>query len=134
MVLHFFDAATASDIVATFARAMSPGSYIVLSVGSGDEQTGDALAREYQAGTLYNHSFKQISAFVEDLELISPGVTDAMAWMPGSPSQPPPPPSGGPHPGVRRQKARCRGPSIPACTAVNPGLARVGNQHQRARL
>ena len=95
MVLHFFDAATASDIVATFARAVTPGSYIVLSVGSGDERTGDALAREYQAGTLYNHSLKQISAFVEDLELVPPGVTDAMAWMPGSPSQPPPPPSGG---------------------------------------
>ena len=95
MVLHFFDAATASDIVATLARAVPPGSYIVLSVGSGDERTGDALAREYQAGTLYNHSFKQISAFVEDLELIPPGVTDAMAWMPGSPSQSPPPPSGG---------------------------------------
>ena len=95
MVLHFFDAATASDIVATLARAVAPGSYIVLSVGSGDEETGDALTREYQAGTLHNHSFKQIAAFVEDLELVPPGVTDAMAWMPGSPSQPPPPQSGG---------------------------------------
>jgi len=95
MVLHFFDAVTASDIVAAFARAVTPGSYIVLSVGSGDEQIGDALAREYQAGTLYNHSFKQIAAFVEDLELIPPGVTDAKAWMPGSPSQPRPSQSGG---------------------------------------
>ena len=95
MVLHFFDAATAGDIVATFARAVTPGSYIVLSVGSGDEQTGDALAREYQASTLYNHSFKQVAAFVEDLELVPPGVTDAMSWMPGSPSQSPPPQSGG---------------------------------------
>ena len=95
MVLHFFDAAIASDIVATFARAVAPGSYLVLSVGSGDEETGDALTREYQAGTLHNHSFKQIATFVEDLELVPPGVTDAMAWIPGSPSQPPPPQSGG---------------------------------------
>jgi SAM-dependent methyltransferase len=95
MVLHFFDAATAHDIVATFARAVTPGSYFVLSVGSGDEQTGDALAREYQAGTLYNHSLAQIAAFLEDLEPIPPGVTDAVAWMPGSPGQPPPPQSGG---------------------------------------
>ena len=95
MVLHFFDAATAHDIVATFARAVTPGSYIVLSVGSGDEQTGDALAREYQAGTLYNHSLAQIAAFVEDLVLIPPGVTDAMAWMPGSPTQAPLAQSGG---------------------------------------
>lgn len=95
MVLHFFDAATASDIVATFARALGPGSYVVFSVGSGDEQTGDALAREYQAGTLHNHSLEEIAAFVEDMELIPPGVTDAMAWRPGSPSQPPPARSGG---------------------------------------
>lgn len=95
MVLHFFDAAIASDIVATLARAVAPGSYIVFSVGSGDEETGDALTREYQAGTLHNHSFKQIATFVEDLELVPPGVTDAMAWIPGSPSQPPPPQPGG---------------------------------------
>jgi O-methyltransferase involved in polyketide biosynthesis len=95
MVLHFFDAATAHDIVATFARAVTPGSYFVLSVGSGDEQTGDALAREYQAGTLYNHSLAQIAAFIEDLEPIPPGVTDAVAWVPGSLGQPPPAQTGG---------------------------------------
>jgi len=95
MVLHFFDAATASDIVATFAREIAPGSYIVLSVGSGDEEIGGALAREYQAGTLHNHPLAQIAAFVEGLELIPPGLTDAMAWKPESPSQPPSPESGG---------------------------------------
>ncbi len=67
----------------------------MISVGSGDEQTGDALAREYQAGTLYNHSFAQTVAFLDGLELIPPGVTDATAWMPGSPAQAPPPQSGG---------------------------------------
>jgi hypothetical protein len=95
MVLHFFDAATARDIVATFSREVIPGSYFVLSVGSGDEKTGGVLAREYQAGTLYNHSLAQIAAFLEDLEPIPPGVTDAVAWMPGSPGQPPPTQAGG---------------------------------------
>jgi hypothetical protein len=95
MVLHFFDATTAHDIVTTFARAVTPGSYFVLSVGSGDERTGGALTREYQASTLYNHSLAQIVAFLEDLEPIPPGVTDAMAWMPGSPGQPPPAQPGG---------------------------------------
>ena len=87
MVLHFFDAATVHDIVDAFACAVAPGSYFVLSVGSGDEQTGGALVREYQAGTLYNHSFAQIAAFLDGLELIPPGLTDAMSWMPGSPGQ-----------------------------------------------
>jgi SAM-dependent methyltransferase len=95
MVLHFFNATTARDIVATFARAVTPGSYFVLSMGSGDEQTGDALAREYQAGTLYNHSLAQIAAFLEDAEPIPPGVTDAVAWTPGSTVQPPPAQQGG---------------------------------------
>jgi SAM-dependent methyltransferase len=95
MVLHFFDAATVRDIVAAFARAVAPGSCIVVSVGSGDERTGGALTREYRAGTLHNHSLAHIEAFVEELELIPPGVTDAMAWMPGSPSRPPRLQSGG---------------------------------------
>ena len=55
MVLHFLDAATACGITAAITRAIAPGSYVVISAGSGDEQTGGRLAREYQAGTLYNH-------------------------------------------------------------------------------
>jgi hypothetical protein len=95
MVLHFFDAATAGSIVAAYARAVTPGSYLVLSVGSGDKQTGGALVREYRAGTLYNHSFAQIAAFLDGLELIPSGLTDAMSWMPGSPGQLPPAQTGG---------------------------------------
>jgi hypothetical protein len=74
---------------------VTPDSYFVLSVGSGGEQSGGALVREYQAGTLYNHSVKQIATFLDGLELIPPGVTDAMAWMPGSSSQPPQAQTGG---------------------------------------
>ena len=95
MVLHFFDAATASDIVATFARALRQAATSCSRWDPEMKRTGDALTREYQAGPLYNHSFKQILAFAEGLELVPPGVTDAMTWMPGSPSQPPPPQSGG---------------------------------------
>jgi hypothetical protein len=90
----------ADPIVLAHARALlrAPG----VTAIRGDMAKPDAIladlramAREYQAGTLYNHSFKQVAAFVEDLELIPPGVTDAMAWIPGSPSQSPPPQSGG---------------------------------------
>jgi hypothetical protein len=86
MVLHFFNAATAQSIAATLVRALAAGSYVVISVGSGDEQTGGRLAREYQAGRLYNHSTTQIEAFLDDLELIPPGLTDAMTWTPGQPA------------------------------------------------
>ncbi len=83
MVLHFFDAATARGIVAAITRATVPGSYVVISAGSGDEQTGGRLAREYQASTLYNHSPAQIGAFFDGLDLIPPGLADAAAWVPG---------------------------------------------------
>jgi hypothetical protein len=122
MVLHLFDAATAHDIVTTFAHAVGPDSYFVLSVGSGDEQTGGALVREYQAGTLYNHSVKQIATFLDGLELIPPGVTDAMAWMPGSSSQPATSADRWPHPGGHRQRAQGRDRSIPSRMTGAPGV------------
>lgn len=82
MVLHFFDAATASKITATFADWLAPGSYVVLSVGSGDEETGGQLAREYTAGTLYNHSPAQATGFFAGLDLVRPSLTDARDWGP----------------------------------------------------
>ena len=85
MVLHFMDAATARGIAGAITGALAPGSYVVISAGSGDEQTGGMLAREYQAGPLYNHSPAQIGAFFEGLDLIPPGLTDAWAWEPGRP-------------------------------------------------
>jgi len=95
MVLHFFDAATARGIVAGYARAAAPGSYLVISVGSGDEQTGGALAREYQAGTLHNHSRAQIAGFLDGLDLVPPGLAQAREWIPGPAGLPPPDHGGG---------------------------------------
>ena len=61
LVLHFFDADTAREITAAFTRAIAPGSYVVISVGSADEETGGQLVEEYAAGTLHNHSPAQIA-------------------------------------------------------------------------
>jgi hypothetical protein len=84
MVLHFMGAATARGITGAITGALAPGSFVVISAGSGDEQTGGMLARHYQAGPLYNHSPAQIEAFFDGLDLIPPGLTDAWAWEPGS--------------------------------------------------
>ena len=86
LVLHFFDAAAARGIAATIVHAIAPGSYVVISAGSGDEQTGGRLTREYAAGPLYNHCPAQIAEFLGGLELVPPGLTDAAAWVPGLPS------------------------------------------------
>jgi hypothetical protein len=53
----------------------------VLSVGSGGEETGGHLTKEYTAGTLYNHSPEQIAGFLDGLELVPPGITDARDWQ-----------------------------------------------------
>jgi SAM-dependent methyltransferase len=87
MILHFFDADTARGIATAITRAIAPGSYVVISAGSGDEQTGGRLAREYQAGTLYNQSPAQIGAFFDGLDLSPPGLAEAVAWVP-SPAAP----------------------------------------------
>ena len=90
MVLHFFDVETAAQIVAGYATAVAPGSYLVISAGSGDERTGGLLAREYKAGILHNHSPEQVAGWFAGLELIDPpGLVDARAWQPGTPAAPP---------------------------------------------
>jgi SAM-dependent methyltransferase len=89
MVLHFFDAAEAAKIVAGYAAALAPGSYAVVSCGSGDEATGGRLASEYQPDRLRNHSPEQIAGFLDGLDLIPPGVVDAWSWAPGVQRKPP---------------------------------------------
>jgi SAM-dependent methyltransferase len=85
-VLHFVDAGTARGIVAAFARALVPGSYLIASVGYATGAEGDDFARTYnaQAGPrIYAHSWEQITALFDGLSLVPPGVTDAAAWRPG---------------------------------------------------
>jgi O-methyltransferase involved in polyketide biosynthesis len=89
MVLHFFDAQAVSEIMTTIVRSIAPGSYVAISVGSGDDQTGDRLAREYTAGTLYNHAPGQIVRFFDGLELAAPGLVDAGHWDPLGAACPP---------------------------------------------
>jgi hypothetical protein len=72
-----FDARTAAKIVDGYAQAVAPGSYLVISIGSGDQE----LADEYRPHPLYNHPAETIRGWVEDLELLDPGVADAREWL-----------------------------------------------------
>jgi S-adenosyl methyltransferase len=87
LVLHFFDANAAREISATFTRAIAPGSYVVISVGSADEETGRQLVEEYAAGRLHNHSPAQIAGFFTGLDLVGPGLADAGDSEPGLPAR-----------------------------------------------
>jgi len=81
-VLHFFDFEHAWQIAGAFTAWLPPGSCLILSVGCGDEQTGDAITGAYSAATLYNHSPQQIAAFFGGLDLAPPGLVDAEDWRP----------------------------------------------------
>ena len=48
-VLQFADPGTARDIAATFARALVPGSYLIISVGSGSPSEGENFTSAYTA-------------------------------------------------------------------------------------
>ena len=88
LVLHFFDAQAVGEIMTTIVRSIAPGSYVVISVGSGDERTAGRLSREYTAGTLYNHAPAQIARFFDGLELLAPGLADAGDWNPLAAARP----------------------------------------------
>lgn len=89
LVLHFFAAQAVSEIMRTIVRSVAPGSYVIITVGSGDRQTGARLARAYTATKLYNHAAGQIARFFDGLELVSPGLADARNWEPLGAARPP---------------------------------------------
>jgi hypothetical protein len=86
LVLHFFDAPAAEKIMADLTDWAAPGSYVVMSVGSGDETTGGALTREYKSGPLRNHPPEQVAAFLNVLDLLPPCLVDARSWQPDAPA------------------------------------------------
>lgn len=90
LVLHFLDFGTAHEVAAELTESIVPGSYVVMSVSAGDDETSGAQNRAYKAGTLYNHSPKQIAEFFGGLELVGPGLVDARAWDPALASTAPP--------------------------------------------
>jgi SAM-dependent methyltransferase len=79
-VLHFADAATARGVAATFARALAPGSYLIISVGSGNTSEGANFTSAYTAAPVYIHSQEEILSFFDGLELVPPGVVSVRGW------------------------------------------------------
>jgi hypothetical protein len=48
-VLHFLDAPTARDVATAFAAAITPASYLIISVGSGNPAEGKTFTSAYSA-------------------------------------------------------------------------------------
>jgi len=83
-LLHFFAADEARALVAAYAEALAPGSYLVLSVARGDGPRADAYLSAYIDGAAqaYNHSAEEIVGFFGPLSLVQPGVVVARDWHP----------------------------------------------------
>ena len=79
-VLHFVDAGTARDVAAAFAGATVPGSYLIISVGTGSQSEGDNFTSAYTAARIVIHSPEEIASFFGDLELVPPGVVSVRSW------------------------------------------------------
>jgi len=85
-VLHFADPGTARDIAGAFAGAIAPGSYLIISVGSGDPSEGENFTSAYTAARIYIHSRQEIQGFFGDLELVPPGVVSVRDWSGDGPA------------------------------------------------
>ncbi len=82
-VLHFLDAETATGVVSSFARSLAPGSYMIISVGFGKGEAGQEFASTYNAqdgSRIYAHSWEDISALFDGLDLVPPGIVDCATW------------------------------------------------------
>ena len=83
-LLHFFSADDARQLVARYAAALAPGSYVVLSAGRADGEAAKQGFSAYSSGgtQVYNHSVAEFASFFGPLELVPPGVVDGREWRP----------------------------------------------------
>lgn len=79
-VLHFLDAAAARDVATAFTRAIVPGSYVIISVGTGQAEVAGPFSAAYTAASLYIHAPDEVMTFFDGLDLVPPGLVPARGW------------------------------------------------------
>jgi len=84
-LLHFFPPEGARGLVARYAAALAPGSYLILTMGIASGQAAEQFRRMYSEGPskLYLHSPEDFASFFGPLELVPPGIGDARTARPG---------------------------------------------------
>jgi S-adenosyl methyltransferase len=81
-LLHFFPAAEADMIVGAFRQRMVPGSYLVISQGSGgDDVPSEHVQSTYRGeATLTGRTAAEIAAYFEGFDLLPPGLLPVTEW------------------------------------------------------
>jgi hypothetical protein len=98
-ILHFLPAAAdPAGIVAALARALAPGSYLVISHLTADFAPGQvgAAIEAYNAGVpggVTPRSHAEVTALFGSLPLVPPGVVPVTQWRPAVPAGPAAPPA-----------------------------------------
>ncbi len=85
-VLHFLDASAARDVATAFTRAIAPGSYVIISVGTGQDEVAGPFSAAYTAARLYIHTPDEVMTFFEGTELVPPGLVPTRGWKGGGPT------------------------------------------------
>ncbi len=134
-VLHFMDAAAARAVTAGYARLIAPGSCLVISVASfDDEALGKQLAGEYTAAAWHNHTPADVESFFAGLQLVGPGVTEAQTWRAWMPEPVMRHREGHVLAGVARRQAwpPARQPAESAADRQGPGVGRPAHRRPLA--
>jgi hypothetical protein len=80
MTLHFREADTARRLCRSLIDGVPYGSYLIVSVGQLDGEIAGQFSQQYTAETIYHHDRETVTSFLDGLDLMEPGVTDAHAW------------------------------------------------------
>ncbi len=80
MTLHFCNAGTARRIAAQFIGGIPYGSYVIVSAGQLEGDAGGRFTAEYRAGQLHHHGADEVASFLDGLEPVGPGITEARRW------------------------------------------------------
>ena len=83
MASKFLDAAART----AFTRAIAPGSYVIISVGTGQDEAAGPFTAAYTAAPLHIHALGEIMSFFDGLELVPPGLAPAHGWQAGATAQ-----------------------------------------------
>ncbi|SEU46368.1 SAM-dependent methyltransferase [Nonomuraea wenchangensis] len=86
-LLHFVpDRQNADQVVATLTAALGPGSYVVISHGTGekhDRQNAAAIGQVYESAMPYQMRTRaEIERFFTGLDLVEPGLVPVTDWRP----------------------------------------------------
>jgi len=84
VVLDYVEPARAEQIMAAYRRAMPPGSFLILSIGTNNDAPvlAEDVIKAYRAAQVHLHSREQVAGYFAGLEIVAPGLVEARRWRP----------------------------------------------------